>query len=622
MISTFGHASSEDRNAVQERSTSSMFSAFGSRFLIAMCMVLAIIPPARTIYVVATTGANCISNDDILFLSLTENMLSGAYDWRSYFRDTFINGHCCAAIQALFLILGPVTAWNQYTLCFTSITLAALRAHITAKLLCSTSPKPLYWTTLAIASWMFFSYSQISIFTTGIFAVMWQSCLLFMVLGVYVLWRFPDKLSAAITSSVLGILASWSLALALPTWLVYFAVGIVHGAHRRTGSMVALAAGAVAAFAPYCIFLLQGTEHSRKLSEQYIGLFNATFFINALGRSFANETGSKFGSLPGSELAGTFAITAFAVLTALIIGAVRLRRLLAPCFILCAWSLVILAMIFAVRSGIAPWYALIAATFWSALATASTLVLAEYFKYGANQHKRALTVIASCLILLVVAKWTWQYNKSYMDKQYYLENRTPVSASVLRNYDIAPSGYASYVFKLPGLSTTVTGKMLERNQWSVFSREQTWEMQGDAIFPLSAGYPRGVQQGGSTWIRGRNETAAGDFRSPKHLNLCVQKKSIAHWRISVPRNAKRVFLKTAIARSEGGTSDSSWFLSVKAERGQQSQMRLTDIAGTRWHPIDVDLTTCAGDYVDISFGSSSADSTVVFQYPVVQMRHD
>lgn len=609
---------------VRERVQRAFFDGYSSRLLSSACLLLALVPLARMSYVVATTGADCITNDDILFVSLTESMLSGTYDWSRYFQDTFINGHCCAAVQALLLILGPAASWNQYTLCFVGMAMAALRAHITARFLCSAASAGLYWPTLAIVSWMLFSFSQVSILTTGIFSVMWQSCLLFMTLGAYLLWRCPGRLSATFASCVLGILACWSLALALPGWLVYSALVILRGAHKKARCMV-IAAGAAIASVPYLFFVLSGSSHSRKFSDQYVHWFDAAFLVNALGRTFANDSGSRFGSLPGSELAGTVGLVGFAMLVAVMIGSVRLRRVLTPCLVLGVWSMTVLAMIGVVRSGIAPWYALISAWFWSGLTAASTFVLVDCVKPGAARYRVGLAAMLPCLVLLAVAVWTWQCNKSYIDKQYYLENRTPVSASILRNYEIAPEAFACYVFKLPGLSVAVTGKMLERNKWSVFSRRQTWEMQGDSIFPLAAGYPRGVDLAGCSWIRGTNETSGGDFRSPRHLNLCVHADNVATWRVSLPGKAHSLVLKTAVVLGRRAASThpaAGWSLTLEEKNGQSKLEKVSGSARDRRQAIRLDLSSYRGKELSILFGNSSAGSAVVFEYPVIEVRRE
>jgi hypothetical protein len=586
--------------------------------------LFALVPIARTSYVVATAGADCISNDDILFVSLTENMWSGAYEWTRYFQDTFINGHCCAACQALLLMLGPIVSWNQYVLCYLGIAMAMLRAHITARFLCGQAPGKLYWPVLGIVSWMLFSFSQISMFTTGIFSLMWQSCLLSTILGAFLLWRYSEKLSAAIAASALGILACWNLALGLPGWLSYFFIVLLRGTHKKA-RCIAIAAGAAIASVPYFFFTLSGSSYSRKFSEQYVHWFDPAFFINALGRPFADGTGSKFGPLPGSELAGTVGLVIFAMLSAVMIGSARLRRVLAPCFVLCMWSMTILAMIGVVRSAVAPWYSLIAAWFWSGLTAASTLVVVDCVRHCATRSRVALSVIVPCLVLLAVAVGTWQYNKTYMDKQYYLENRAPVSASILRHYDIAPEAFAPYVFKLPGLSVAVTGTMLARNQWSVFSRRQTWAMQGDTIFSLAAGYPMGVDPAGLSWIRGTNETSAGDFRSPRHLNLCVHAHGVATWRVSLPRKAQGIVLKTAVAlgkRAALTQSGSGWIVALKVPRGQAKPVRLSGVVKKEWQPIRLDLSAYRGEDLSISFVNASATGAVVFAYPVIEVLID
>jgi hypothetical protein len=551
-----------------------------------LCLLLAVLPLLRTCYVVATTGADCISNDDIIFLSLTETMWGGTYDWRHYFEDTFINGHCSAAAQALFLWLGPLVAWNQYWLCGVGIAMAVVRTHITARLLCAEAGEKLYWPVLALVSWTVFSFSQISLFTTGIFSIIWQSCLLFTTLAAYLLWKYPERLSAAIAASAFGLLACWNLAVGLPGWIVYFSIILLRG-KRKLARAAVVAAGMVIASLPYLSFVMSGSIRSRKFSDQYQHWFDPTFFVNALGRPFANDIGSKFDSLPASELAGITGIIAFAILTTVMIASAPLRRKLVPCVVLCTWSVVVIAIIGVVRSGVAPWYALIAALFWAGITTASAIVIAE-----AGRTQR-LFAAAPALFLVAVGVWTWQSNRSYIDKQYYLENRTAVSASVLRNYDVAPEVYASYVFKLPGLSTVVTAKMLERNRWSVFAPRQSWEMQGDSIFSLAEGHARGVDLIRAYWTKGRNQGAVEDFRSPRHLNLCLLNDGgSARWRVSIPRNARTAMLETAVNLDK------------------------------RWKPISVDLSRYRGEAVTISFGNPSSRTASVFEYPRIELQCD
>ena len=560
--------------------------------------VLALVPFLRTCYVVASTGADCISNDDILFLSLTENMLSGAYDWRNYFQDTFINGHCAAAAQAFFMLAGPSVGWNQYLLCSSGIVLAVLRMHFTTKFLCASTEQKHYWPVLALVSWMLFSFSQISLFTTGIFSVVWQSCLLFGTLAAYLLWRYPDRLSVAVAASVLGVLSCWNLAVGLPGWLVYLGIVFLRGTCKQARALTIVTGLAIASM-PYFAFVVSGATHSRKFCEQYVLWVNPPFILNALGRSFANDIGNRFGVIPSSMLAGTLGILAFALFAWVMVRVPRFRQLLFPPFILCSWSLALISMIGIVRFAVAPWYALIAALFWSGLTAAAAFVISDCLRSDKSSTMRrslkfpALTV--SSLILLLVSIWSWQYNKSYLDKQYFLENRTPVSASVLRNYDIAPEAFASYVFKLHGLSTFVTGKMLERNQWSVFSQHQTWEMQGDSIFPLAEGYSKGVSLNRAHWIKSRDQRSIVGFRTPTHLNLCLLPGGSAVWRVSLPKNKRSVNLKTTLVSAKG-------FLSVSDQN------------------LVVDFSARRGTRFDIMFRNSSFRNVVIFEYPILELR--
>src|SRR5262249_41088178 len=151
-------------------------------------------------------------------------------------------------------------------------------------------------------------------------------------------------------------------------------------------------------------------------------------------------------------------------------------------------------------------------------------------------------------------------------------------------------------FKLP-LSVGVTATVLQRNQWSVFSRHQTWQMQGDAIFPLADGYRKGVDQTGCTWIRGTNATSVCDFRSPKHLNLCVPTDGVAVWRLSPPPRAHSIILKTAIALERAARTQSvaNWAVEVQPAAKETKPVRAAGIAMSDWRPISLDLSAYRGN---------------------------
>jgi hypothetical protein len=404
------------------------------------------------------------------------------------------------------------------------------------------------------------------------------------------------------------------LALALPSWLIYFSIAWLSSA-RKKAVCTTLGIGAGIASAPYLFYLIPGTDKSRKLGDQFVQWYDPANLVNALGRCFADDIGRNFGPMPDSALAGTIGLFIFAILAGVIIRVEKLRKRLAPCLILCLWSMATLFIVGLVRPGIAPWYALIAACFWGALSAACVHALVHF----GNCNKRYFA-LAPIMILVLVATWTWRFNGSYFDKQYYLENRSPVAASIMRNYAIAPESFAKYLFKLPGLSVTVTARMLERNRWSVFAPKQFWTMQGDSIFPLDKGYPKGVDLAGNYWIYGRDETARGDLRSFQHLNLCVIKSGVTQWRVSAPPNAKKVFLKTSVSLPESASSRqprANWSISLvgmsKTAGAQFSGMATKDL-----QPILIDLSAFKGEDVSIQLAGTPG-SAVIFEHPRIEV---
>jgi len=73
-------------------------------------------------------------------------------------------------------------------------------------------------------------------------------------------------------------------------------------------------------------------------------------------------------------------------------------------------------------------------------------------------------------------------NRDYGSKLVFLQTRTPASASCLRNYNLAPSYCEQYVFNWgvghPGFLAQLA-RPLQRNDLSVFSSNEEWNLQGD-----------------------------------------------------------------------------------------------------------------------------------------------
>ena len=75
-----------------------------SRGAKALAIALALLAPARMVWIVFTYGENNLSNDYIARVPIVAAILEGHYDFRHLFTDTFIAyGHSWLAILPIYL---------------------------------------------------------------------------------------------------------------------------------------------------------------------------------------------------------------------------------------------------------------------------------------------------------------------------------------------------------------------------------------------------------------------------------------------------------------------------------------------------------------------------------------
>ena len=90
-----------------------------------------LLPMLRMIQILATTGANTLSSDDLRFIApLLDQVLSGSYQWQNFLHDTFFNAHQIAIGGLVFILFAWLTDMNVYYILFLHVALVIIRVFL------------------------------------------------------------------------------------------------------------------------------------------------------------------------------------------------------------------------------------------------------------------------------------------------------------------------------------------------------------------------------------------------------------------------------------------------------------------------------------------------------------
>jgi hypothetical protein len=141
-------------------------------------------------------------------------------------------------------------------------------------------------------------------------------------------------------------------------------------------------------------------------------------------------------------------------------------------------------------------------------------------------------------------------NLTYADKSLLLQYRSPVSASCLHHYPVAPSYCEARLFDFGrGQSGRLArlANLIEAHRLSVFASHQRWTLQGDQILsnPSLEGWLADPDQ---FWTEGLSQTRIPwlDYR---HLNLYLDGSQI-QWKVNLPSHLKEAVFDSAVAIPE------------------------------------------------------------------------
>jgi hypothetical protein len=583
----------------------------GKKVTFSICLFLALaalIPIVRACSFLYTSGIDIPSNDDVIFFRLIERMSASDYNWLNYFRDTLINGHSFALGLAFFWLNCKLTAASQTAMLSLSLILLLLRVLLMNDYMFGKYSANTRLAMFLPLSLILFAPSQTTVLAHPTFAVTWQLSLLMSLLSIWALARFPRRVSANIASTLAAVIGCWTTALSLTALpLLFVQVYLIR--KRRLCDYTWAIAASVLSLAPYLASFTVRQEHTRSIAEQILG-FNFGIFLNILGRPFANGTGSYYGHIEQSFNAGLFGLVC---ITFLLFAAFKLtdkKRFadaLAPSLLCAIMGLATVGLIATARPFIAPTNCSVSSLYWCGL-----IGIALYCFSFATQYQRAVRA-GALIVFTSVLLLNLSSSKSFEDKQFYLTNRAPYVASMLRNFAHAPTYATRMIFKLVNLEPYTLAVPLEKNSWSIFAPHREYLLQGD--FAMNSVELQRVNGGRVFWVKGSDPSRQKSWKNYLHLNLALQGDSKVFWHVTIPKNSAVARLHCKVLKGNATPA---------ASLPAQNQLLIKHGGGSdgefekQSNVNEVDLKRYSGQTVTICF-RNNGNKTTIFEYPRIEV---
>lgn len=595
-------------------------------FQIALIAILTLIPPLRLAYFLFTNGENCANNDDINFLEQLERMSTPGYNWLNFFSDTFINGHCAAINQLVFCAYSHLAHLNQYTGSAIGLALIAIRLVLFFDLFCRRSDNR-KWICLALLSAIIFGPTDASILTQGTFAITWQIALTASACALWAVFRLTG-FTAIATASACIVVGSWTIATTLAIipiiWWFAWRLKLLN-----SSTMPCLSTASLVALLPYAILLPTGTHTSLTIFH-LIRPCDFQIFISSLGRNFAPGTAWYFGELAPSEIFAIFGLALFfAVLT--LTSVIRregtdsgeqnpfsheFKSALASCL----FATTNLFLITIVRPGITPWYGQISIWFWLGLVGMVNSLLTykvsnEKLKFGTKLFAgTALTTILSFTL----------FSPTFEDKEFYLQNRSAVYLSILRNYNSPPPQGLVPPYADIRLQPARLARLLEQYHLPPFGKQDTILFQGDCVVPGLVQFRNDGTEDSKLCFMSNDKKGIFTATYYKRLNLCISGSMTVTWHVKVPDDAKVAEFTTGLWQLEPTINKipdvKPNVLSIEVGSNQTLVYEMRPDEETK---VKLDLLAYKGKVVDIAFTHKQNNPRpTVLEVPKVEIERE
>lgn len=599
-------------------------------------IILTLIPIIRITSIVASTGANNVSNDYITYGPLVDQMLSGKYNWSlsNYFQDTFLGGaHSFAFPFLIRLAIIKYFHWDIYLELYIGLITTVLKLFLLYDSLTYGTQRTNSLFLLPMLSALVFAVSQINVWTFGDAALQIGFTQLGVALAVWGLVRFEGRSRGVALSVLGGVMASWSGGGGLPIWPMVL-IGMIMLNYRQTRFYALWFGGASLAILPYVAAIVLWPKAR---ATGAMSLLNYEFIIAAIGWPFSQNF-----SLPAAETAG-WTGSALCLLGLSLLYANRHnvvpKRSSAPLMLL-TYTIINIWLVSAFRgsgaAGLAPWYTGHFILFWVGLLGLAYAVCLNRVSHPAASARlvRGLSFSTSLWGFVVTGILTYLYatsNITYADKVMYLYSRSPTSAACLRNYRTAPTYCEQYLFQWGvGRPTLIAAlaQPLERHNLSVFAPHQRWTLQGDYV--LDTVHTQKVLGAGDIGWSADLSAASASWQDYRHLNLFLHSPNTVSWTVTLPANATQVAFHSAVAMSTRtpnlpGTDGATFEVYVDQTTGASKLAfsKHLDPNQRQWHPFSVSLDAFIGQTITIRLtsdgGRNIAADWAMYRYPYIDL---
>lgn len=579
--------------------------------LVCASTILALMPPLAVVCVLATTGADNLSNDYVAYIGIIDRILSGTYSWADFPHDTFYRTHSVALPVILHALAAWLLRFNIYAELYFGVALACARVVLIHTALSHHLPQPLRLALWPVLSALVFSLSQMSVYCFGDASLTIGLSLTGFALGV---WGLSCGRLWAVVAG--GLIASYSWANGLVSWFVFLA-GLALSGNRRRSHYVLWLAGLAVSLLPYLLFLVLPRLSST--APAYAGttpvsLLNWRFIVNTLGWPFANGIASQTSSAPFAATAGWSGMALLGSGIALMIMArdrIAWQRSV-PAWLFVMHGLLSVWQISVFRNLIAPWYTAPAMSFWIGLAALSFQAAAS----SGGRPAKALRLWSGICAVFIVSAF-FRGNLTYEDKTDMLFSRSPASDTALRSWDTAPTYADRLLFQWGSGSPDLLahlGQPLERHNLSSFSPAHRWTLQGDYLLDsVSVTGPLCPV----SWIEGFDAKRRLPWFHYKHLNLLLPAPSAVTWLVDIPADARKATLVTRVRAEASMSPPPSLRALVTVESPGGSATAKATAVKREWQPLSLPLPASGGGRLKITFRclGHRQGERVVFEHP-------
>ncbi|PZM78078.1 MAG: hypothetical protein DKT66_27800 [Candidatus Melainabacteria bacterium] len=618
--------------------------SFGRHFVLSLgvialgCGILAV---ARVCHVILTVGGNNISNDYLDVVPAINFAFSGKLDGSNFLSALKVGQHFVALPMAFHLLSAYFFDWNARAELLIGVGLNLVRSLLLFDLLAHRYKKEWRLLVFGAVLALVFSMTQASIHFFGQACFPVSLATLGFTVALWGLVRFKDWRGISLMLAG-GISSAASMGNVPACWAALLVAAVLCGYRLKERNIyIAWVFGAISSFAPY-LFFHSAQPSVLKYCQHW---FDPLFFINVIGRPFANQIGLHIGRLPLSEFAGGAGLALFLFALA---ASWRLKNFdthMKASLALCTYGLVSAAMLSCVRTYVCPWYCGFTIYFWIGVVGLLMSLLQGVQPKGnieKTDAKPRLSIVLKTLCVIGLFFIPVMYaasNRTWKDKHVYLSTRSPASEAGLRNFREAPSYIEGLLFQWgDGQPHNVTNIALplEKYQLSAFAPDQTWSLQGDFVLPRvrvfnTASVPpvRFIE----------NDTAdhAVPWSYYEHANVYVHSPNAISWTIPFPADLRSARFRTALKIGSpskrvkpvitDGVTGKVYAITESAEGGTSHKELLQEVhieKADQWAPVDLDLARFRGKKVTLVLttngGKDHADDIAIFRYPTLEVK--